>query len=372
MYDYIIVGAGMAGLYITYKLNKMNYNVICLEKNDHIGGRTREEYFNNIVIKTGAGVTDKSNVHLLRLLNKFEIEKKSFKNNINHDFLYDRFDMDLAIDLLLDKYYNLGYQPNLSVKDFLINHFGCEFAKLFFKFSEFSDYYDQNISDFIHYYPIDDVRPGPIEYYSFKYTELSNKLSENINIMTSVLVEKIERKENHILVNDVYKTKNIIYTGTIDFAKKLFSYPFLKNIHGVPFVKIFLSYEKKIEMMHTMLTCDELKKIIKLNDNTLMVYGDNIYANIWKKRYENGTFETKLKRILRKYELDDYKELKYVYWNVGIHCYTNYTQDRYDWIIKNMNPENNIFFCGEMMSLRQGWVEGAIMSVDTLIDKYIE
>jgi monoamine oxidase len=62
-YDYIIIGAGISGLYTAYNIKKKsNKTFIILEANDFIGGRTLEEKFNNQLIKTGAGIvriTDK-------------------------------------------------------------------------------------------------------------------------------------------------------------------------------------------------------------------------------------------------------------------------------------------------------------------------
>ena len=50
IYDYIIIGAGIGGLYNAYLLNQ-NYTVLVLEKNDYIGGRIKEVKFHNTIVK---------------------------------------------------------------------------------------------------------------------------------------------------------------------------------------------------------------------------------------------------------------------------------------------------------------------------------
>ena len=67
IYDYIIIGAGISGLYNAYLLDK-KYSVLVLEKNDYIGGRIKEVKFHNTIIKLGAGVSQGKNINVLNLL----------------------------------------------------------------------------------------------------------------------------------------------------------------------------------------------------------------------------------------------------------------------------------------------------------------
>ena len=66
-YDYIIIGAGIAGLYAAYKIKQMNKNfsILILEKNKQIGGRLGNYLFYGENVVTGAGIGRKNKVKLL-------------------------------------------------------------------------------------------------------------------------------------------------------------------------------------------------------------------------------------------------------------------------------------------------------------------
>ena len=42
MYDYVIVGGGISGLYMYMNLLQKTYNICLLEKNDYFGGRIKQ------------------------------------------------------------------------------------------------------------------------------------------------------------------------------------------------------------------------------------------------------------------------------------------------------------------------------------------
>ena len=61
IYDYIIIGGGISGLYLFYKLKKKNknLNILLFEKNDYLGGRIKTKYLKlgneNYIFEEGAG-----------------------------------------------------------------------------------------------------------------------------------------------------------------------------------------------------------------------------------------------------------------------------------------------------------------------------
>ena len=80
IYDYIIVGGGIAGLYANYKLskNKKN-NILLFEAEKEFGGRTYEMKFHDSLIKTGAGIFIKDNKNLNKLLKELNIKPNTFE-----------------------------------------------------------------------------------------------------------------------------------------------------------------------------------------------------------------------------------------------------------------------------------------------------
>jgi hypothetical protein len=64
------------------------------------------------------------------------------------------------------------------------------------------------------------------------------------------------------------------------------------------------------------------------------------------------------------------------YWEIGTHYYEPLPEefeDREDFIKKAQHPLKNVLVVGEMVSLNQGWVEGALESVEAgLTKKWIQ
>ena len=88
IYDYIIIGAGISGLYTAYNIKKKNLDktFIILEANEYIGGRTLEEKFNNQLVKTGAGVVRITDKLLIKLIKELKVDYFKAKSPINYTF----------------------------------------------------------------------------------------------------------------------------------------------------------------------------------------------------------------------------------------------------------------------------------------------
>jgi len=387
IYDYIIIGGGLAGIYCYHRLQNMNPNlkIILLEKNDYVGGRMKDTNFYGTTIKLGGGVVDETCTHMLHLLKTFEIELSNFKSNLV-DIYLPKFDINDAIQQIKQKYYdNEGSRIDLTVNDFLHTHFDINFIKLFYLYADYTDFHCQDINDFINSYPIDDLTR--IEQYLciFKYNDLFNKLKKNKNIILNYQVEYIQKNEINglFIINDVYHTHNIITATTVNCLKKLFNYDFLDEIKSVPFCRNFI-YSNDLSKIHkdVVLVKNELKKMIKINDNVLMIiYCDSNNANFWNKVNDYDKVKPGLQvKVIKKLLLENDPKLNidiidhlHHFWDEGIHYYVPENQmDRKNWIISNMNPEENVYVCGEMLSIKQGWMEGAVQSVDLLFDNYFK
>ena len=78
MYDYIIIGAGIAGLYTAYNVKKThpNSSFLLLEANHkkYIGGRIHQEIFADHLVTTGAGIGRKAkDKYLIKISNQAQI-----------------------------------------------------------------------------------------------------------------------------------------------------------------------------------------------------------------------------------------------------------------------------------------------------------
>ena len=100
IYDYIIIGGGISGIYSLYKLNKLHKNskILLIEKENYLGGRILNKTFHNEKIKLGAGIAKDDNHHLLRLLKKLKI--KYFKVDGEKTIIDQKFDKPYHFNII--------------------------------------------------------------------------------------------------------------------------------------------------------------------------------------------------------------------------------------------------------------------------------
>jgi len=82
IYDYIIIGSGISGLYSGYQLLKKNItNFLIFEKNEYIGGRIKTFPIEDHKVSMGAGIGRKRDINLKKLLEELGIEYKISNSN---------------------------------------------------------------------------------------------------------------------------------------------------------------------------------------------------------------------------------------------------------------------------------------------------
>lgn len=390
MYDYIIIGGGIAGLYINVLLaNTKKYKTLLIEKNNYLGGRAIETKFHNKYIKLGAGIAAPHNKHLLQVLDKLKIEYNTYPATI--DLLFDtKFNMYDAIKKIIKKYRTLKKQNNtdiyyLNVEQFIKKYFGKDFFEEYNKIAEYKDYLKSDLEYYIKYYPITDHDPSPYKLVSLKWTDLINKLESiirqnNQKIKLNFSVDNIKLNGDTYIINNKYKTKNIIFAITINNLQTILNKTniidinYKKYIGTVPFLRIYTYHKNghKLNIPRYSITDNQIEKIIVISDEILMIsYSDYKYADYWYNLYNTDKEKLldKLKQLFIKstgqtIEIDD---IEFAYWDEGIHYYYPQKDIKLNKIISNLsNPCDNIYVIGEMLSYKQGWVEGAIESANRI------
>ena len=155
-----------------------------------------------------------------------------------------------------------------------------------------------------------------------------------------------------------------------------------KYIGTVPFVRIY-TYHKNghnfqgtnIDHYNILANNNPLQKVLIMNDKILMAsYSNSNYATFWnniksKSKLKN-IVENKLKSIVKTTNKIDDIYIKY--WHEGIHYFKPLKGVTIKNLMKQLeNPINNFFVCGEMLSYRQGWVEGSLESVNRVVSDII-
>lgn len=78
-----IVGGGIAGIYMAYKLSSQYGDCLCLiEKENYFGGRIRDIGIDDLVIGTGALRVTKQHPNMMVLANKFNLVLQTANSEI--------------------------------------------------------------------------------------------------------------------------------------------------------------------------------------------------------------------------------------------------------------------------------------------------
>jgi len=396
IYDYVIIGGGISGLYANYLLSQ-KYKTILLESNNELGGRAIEKMFHGKLIKTGAGIVTTENIHLLNLLKSLNIKYSSNISGIEKLYNYDNFDMNNAVKLVKEKYEQLVKENNidiykLNVKQFILKYFGKEFTYNYIKNSEFYDYLKCDLTYYVKYYNIEESKHIPHIKYYLSWNELINKLKLD-NCITNYRVDKIIKynniyndtndSHNTFLINNQIYAKNIIFALTLKPLQKLLNniikINLNKYIYSVPFCRIYTYHKDELPPIvknKYFIVNNELQKIIYINEHIMMIsYNDSNNYTYWKKNLNNINKIQKLKLInskIRELNINIPKasDLDVELWNEGVH-YFKPNKNVNKVINKLSNPTDGVYIVGEILSFKQGWVEGCIESVDRLYNKII-
>lgn len=385
MYDYIIIGAGISGLYSAYKLIKQdpNYKICILEKKSKlwIGGRANNRIFENISVVIGAGIVRKHKDHrLLHLLNELSIPKIEFKTSISYSTSLHYCNVK-SIFLFLKNQYK---EENEKFKKYGERKLGKEEYKRFIECVGLTDYEEEDVYETLYNYGFEDNYNEFIAYkISWKILiERLVKIIDIKNIHTCVDVKTIEKEKVIDTRNRIYYGKKIIIASTIDTVKTLLpSKSIYKNIYGQSFIRIYGKFSKKSisilkkSINNSIIVGYPLYKITSIDEDKgiyMIAYADNKAADVLY-TYKNN--KTGLCRIIENLlELPILSlhllKIKLFYWKIGTHYYgplLKKYESRKEFIKQCQNPFPNIYVVGEMISTNQGWTEGALESVDNII-----
>jgi hypothetical protein len=412
-YNIIIIGSGMAGLYAAYQIKKKspNTNFIILEKykKKWVGGRTSNDDFYGSSVVTGAGIgrldTNKLLVHLMKEL-KVPYEKSisimDYANTIS-----EPLDPEKVIDLLRKKYkiYKNTKESisSLSFKEFAEKILGKKLYESFKISSGYTDYENADIYETLYNYGFDDSKGGwPMLYIPWKKLVLTllDKIGiQNIHFSRNVIEIQKNNSTNLECCFDIicengtkYNTNKVIVATTISGIQQLIPklVPGTKyiydQIHGQTFLRLYGKFDKKSaqimkEVVHNYtIVAGPLQKIIPIDSEKgiyMIAYSDNENA-VSLKKYLSNTLENRnyfAKLIEKALGLPNGSlyliSIKDYYWPIGTHYYEPLKDfsTREEFVYQAQHPTKNVLVVGEAVSRHQGWVEGALVSVEKVLTK---
>ena len=433
MYDYLIVGAGIAGLYTALKLNQSypNKTICIIEASEYIGGRIHSIKYDGIIVDGGAARFNTEQYRIISLINELNLMDKTIPitNKINYKSVYPKYDIQLetlfptihSFIIYLKKYIKKNKITeqeliNTTILD-LVENTKTNYKSISFEYPTIKQYlidiypyYSElgvlNALESIHLFTNEFsdttkymILNGGLEQIIDKILDILKK-NPNIHLFKEYPLEKIIKINDttthtyyEVICNKTIKlnTEHLIITIPknkllqIDYlTKNKTLYNTINSVQNEPLYRIYARYplNKKtgkvwFDGMEKISTNNPIKYIIPVNSKKgviLISYTDSIFATYWSKQVSNGTFENTLNKYLKEIfpdiSIPKAKWFKHCYWNVGA-GYWKKGYDRKKIINKMIQPldNENLFICGENYSSHQAWIEGALETSNLVLGK---
>jgi len=402
-YDIIIVGGGISGLYSAYKILKMvpETKLLVLEghKKQWLGGRLGNEMFQGTQVVTGAGVGRKEKDYLLiELLRELKVPYNEFQTAPKPaQTISPPCNVKKLINILKKQFKEKSAHSPVkkTFKQFALPILGAELYKNLTVCLGYTDYENEDVYDTLYHYGLEDNFDKWTALH-IPWKLLIETIAKKIGykcIRCSSYVTDIEQVSQcnfivHTEKDIFYSCNKVILATTISSVKNLLpGYPIYQQIHGQNFLRLYGKFTKQsAEIMkqyvpgYTVVP-GPLKKIIPMDTDKgvyMIAYTDNEDAKYLKDRLTNTQknrdyfcelLEEALgipKGALNLIAIKDY------YWPIGTHYYeplSNTFKNRKDFIKKAQNPMPGMLVVGEMISMNQGWTQGALESVESVVTK---
>jgi hypothetical protein len=429
MKQVVIIGAGIAGLYLSYRLLQMGYYVTLIEKEKELGGRMytkkvtidKQTFF----IEGGAGVLRDDDDTTIGLLDELNIPINFWKGDtavVYNDGTKSKileYDYPEALSKLCQNSSNDKSFIDLLEKDNSISNeekigivIGTTYSELFDTnsrdvcvnndWSEFLFSGDDNEHEF--------GKPKG-------WFELTNRLEEEIlkmngKIIRNTAIVKINAPENNSLISrenkqtlartskrnsgiekdyysvetnrkEIYPYDILFITCPYHFFDKIKTPKslqpwrnFMKQYHGeINYLRVYSYFDEPFIITKKIATNLGLRRVIPINDRLIMtVYTDGEDATYIDKLCKD---ENKLSEYIRNelqvlLERDIPKIQKNwcFFWYKGISYWKPSKYSVSQLVETARNPVPNIFFCGDTYSEHPGWLDGALDSCNDILEEY--
>ena len=371
MYDVIVIGAGISGLYATWKLEQQGLSVLLLEKKDRIGGRLKTVERNGKKFDVG-GIRYSLTHHkkLAKLCKDLSIENGEHR-------VYPQHTKDVRFIKNTLKTISNSFSEK-ELKSNTIEYFlrRIESSSQVGRFIQAWGY-SGNLQNAQAYWFLKSTSSmyngGRLYYMKSGFGNLISILRQNIQseIKTTCGVRNIEKDIRvgfKIYMEDetVYHSKKVICALPPEALLKMNYFDkhrtILSTVTSNNYIRIFGEIETKQKFLSH--SGNELiPQTISRGDGIVqLAYADSKKAEYLRNSYLNGTFPTK--EIVEKFQLGpDPKWVESFYWKNGTHYWNPYVdvENTYKSIL---NPDNDLFIVGEAFSKKQAWIEGALETVD--------
>jgi hypothetical protein len=396
MKKFIIVGAGIAGLYLSYELLKKGHSVLLIEKDKRLGGRmfTEETEIDGVPLsmEAGAGVIRKDEDDMKELLDDLGIQCSFWKGKT--DIIYHTQSGNELLD------YNYKNILNKICKDSSNDQTFLEIVQKSRGVSNkekigvligttYSELLGGNSKDICEENDFYEFLLNNNEYGKPKtWNELTNRLKDEIlnrdgkfKLRTTIVqVGNGWVKDQH---NQKYLFDELIMTCPYHFVKKIklprsLSYwtQTMDELHNeTDYLRIYSYFEKPIEIPNKIATNLSIRRVIPIQGNLVMtVYTDGRDAKdihrICKDEQKLSLYIRSEMEALLGFKVPEIKKNWCFFWPKGISNWKPSDRSVKEIVESIRNPVDHIYFCGDTYSQHPGWLEGAMDSCEFILEKF--
>jgi hypothetical protein len=373
-----------------------------------MGGRTGNVSFYGSSVVVGAGIGRRdTNPLLISLMRACGIPRKGFRGIVNYVAGFEPLNIMKILAHLKSEYRKHPELRGLCFRDFFLRFYNVSVYDHFVDTVGYNDYAKADTYETLYNYGFDDTISGWQGFY-VPWKTLVNTLYDKIESGggTGGIGAHFRFGQNVVSLNplsgnrdgyeivsengDVFSSNHVILATTIEGIKQLIPGAnrrdsLYRQIHGQPFLKLYGKFDRASSRViqdyldgHYTVVPGVLQKIIPVNSETgvyLIAYNDNAGAIAVKGRLEN-TAENRAyfcREIERGVGIPTYSlnllAIKGFYWEVGTHYFEPLRVGQYanrgEFLRAAQHPQEGILVVGECVSQYQGWVEGALESVET-------
>jgi hypothetical protein len=406
---HIIIGTGISGLYLGYKLikekNENGKNIKIYEKNNRIGGRiyTYENKENNFKYSVGAGRLGKKHKYIMRLIKDFNLEDQIIDINKEKKYFING---KLMNEKELLKHHNSKYSTLNKLWEYAIytkiktnetnlnlhNYFTLlmdsnEIELLKDSLGYISEFYEMNAQNALLTLRKDfDVENN--DFFILKdgieiLCDVLHKylLEKNVKIELNSVLNDINENEKEVIINNRKENYNNLYL-TIkrqDYLKIPYFLKYeklLNNVSDGHLLRIYAQYKDVwFKNLPKTLTQNKLQFIIPIDYETGLIqisYSDSYNATFWNNLKNKKEVKMHLKRMLNEMfpnkNIKDPNWITMHYWDAGVHFWkTGIKPKKIQKEIFKIFSKKNIYILGETYCDRQAWADGALETVHKYI-----
>jgi len=378
MYDTIVVGGGISGLYCALSLP----NVLVLEESNYWGGRIKTHYHPQY--EMGAGRFHKNHKRLWHLIQRFKLNPMPIPGRLDYIDEKDGVvpNVDAYLSAMIQK---MTLHDSLRKKTFFqycVKALGEEDAIQFAYALGFHEIYYKNAYDSLQSLRMDYIQG---DYFTLRegLSELCNRMVKEIKgkghgvCKLNHRVTKIEHVGDHVKVDGYLAKKVIITIPPIHFKNFPILSPYKKVISylkGPPLLRVYAKYPEPVwfDSMHKMTTSHELRHIIPIHDGIVMIayVEDTDIAPFLEKgklkslKQIGELIETVLSQLFPTLTIPKPLWIRPYLWEIGTHAWLPGNSTK---LLETLPVIENIYVCGEAFSTRQSWIEGSLESAEGVL-----